>query len=547
MRALLILLLLLPTVHGAVYLSEIMYNPSGNEFDFEYVELYGQGDNVSSWSFEGIDFTFPENSTINGFAVIANTAYEDGENNDFYDRYGFNTSFDYTGSLLNGGESIVLRDADGKIVEIVDYSDEAGEDHSLERVSRKEKASDPLNWKESVLGGTPGKENSVSQNDTCDWELSLLMNESVSLDPSWKFKASRIEGEGKVNFSIKHWVEDSKGKIVKEYGDVEAENSVSSKTSASYSPRLDAGAYYIKAEITNLSCSDDDVSNNEISHLFVVEKDEAPAAETIAVEEKKAESSLSIADAPEEASFGDIIKVKINAYRGDTRKYALNAYVEGDTVVSEKSPFQLNEKFTEYTLTIPIQLKESCNERYKEGKYSIIVEGMDLDDSERITLSYDNCKEESKVSFDVDAVPYVKVNDSFDIDVELKNDGDSASVDVESIIRKGTKTVSWINKSLSIGKEKKDVSFTHSIDGTEGEYNVVTKVYVDGKKTPITEERKMYADLPQADKSEAIIPNRQNRIIYESDDIIVKNALPYVLVLFFMMSVMFSLFGLKAK
>src|SRR3989344_6246486 len=102
-------LLLCSTVEARVLITEIMYNPDGNEQDFEFIELFGN-ESVAGWYFEGIDFVFP-NTTIEGYVVIAADA-----NQSSY-RYGTNISFDFKGSLKNTGETLILRNGKGEIID----------------------------------------------------------------------------------------------------------------------------------------------------------------------------------------------------------------------------------------------------------------------------------------------------------------------------------------------------------------------------------------------------------------------------------------------
>lgn len=108
-------------------------------------------------------------------------------------------------------------------------------------------------------------------------------------------------------------------------------------------------------------------------------------------------SSIQILDSPSKADFGNIVKVKINVYRGDTNKYAIYAYAEEDdgTDVSEKSSMHFKSKFTNYTLTVPIQLKFNCKEYYKREDYVIVVEGLGLRAEKEIELDgkSSNCEE----------------------------------------------------------------------------------------------------------------------------------------------------------
>lgn len=364
-----------------VLINEIMYNPAGDEFDFEYIELFGEGENISRWSFEGIDFTFPENTTIQGYLVIANTLNDTGENNDFLDRYvNVSCRFEYMGNLLNTGETIILRDSSGAIVDVVDYDDWAAENHSIERLSIDGYSSDPKNWAESLGVGTPGQENSVTAEKRCDWAVSVVINSSVSFDPTWQIRATKLSGDTKANMSVAHWIEDSHGAVVKNYSAIIIENALSRSTSGEYTPTLAEGdGYFIKANITDISCSDRDMSNNFVSELIFVQR---------ANSEQVNASRITIKDVDlTNVRFGDVATVDLGIYRGDTAKYAIDIVIKGKgDKVSETVTFHAKDKFTNYTLRVPIQLKPNCNEKYDDGTYEIVVEGLGVSDKKAIKV-----------------------------------------------------------------------------------------------------------------------------------------------------------------
>lgn len=106
------------------------------------------------------------------------------------------------------------------------------------------------------------------------------------------------------------------------------------------------------------------------------------------------ESWIKIKDIPNEASFGDMIDVEVEIYKGETRKYAVYVKLEK---ISEKITVHLKGKYTEYSLKIPVQIKPNCNEKYEEGEYVLEVEGLDASDEEEIDIygfNEDMCKTE---------------------------------------------------------------------------------------------------------------------------------------------------------
>lgn len=97
------------------------------------------------------------------------------------------------------------------------------------------------------------------------------------------------------------------------------------------------------------------------------------------------ESRIKILEYPENSSDESIIKIKTDVYRGDTRKYAVYAYIydkKTEKKVSETTVFYANKKFVDYTVTIPIVINKISSAKH----YTIVVEGLDAKDEVSIFL-----------------------------------------------------------------------------------------------------------------------------------------------------------------
>ncbi|MBL9171182.1 MAG: lamin tail domain-containing protein [Verrucomicrobiales bacterium] len=96
----------------AVVINEIMYNPITQDSNDEYVELHNRGTtpvDLAGWSFtSGIEYTIPTGRILapGGYLVIAKNSAR------LLSKYGHlsaaNTAGDYSGTLGNGGDSVVL-------------------------------------------------------------------------------------------------------------------------------------------------------------------------------------------------------------------------------------------------------------------------------------------------------------------------------------------------------------------------------------------------------------------------------------------------------
>jgi hypothetical protein len=150
----------------ALRLTEIMYNPLG-EGDYEFVEIKNVGDaevNLSGLYFEGIRFTFPGGTQPlfpGEFVVLVRSRSA------FAERYpGIPIGGVYQGQLSNQGESLALRDFQGRELVALEYDDENGwpisadgRGDSLVLADPDGDPGDPGNWRASgALHGSPGRD-----------------------------------------------------------------------------------------------------------------------------------------------------------------------------------------------------------------------------------------------------------------------------------------------------------------------------------------------------------------------------------------------------
>ncbi|MGA2093624.1 MAG: lamin tail domain-containing protein, partial [Sedimentisphaerales bacterium] len=170
-----------------IVLNELMYHPPQIVDDnYEFLELYNTGTsavNLQNWVIDGIGFTFPAGASIgpNAYLVLAK------DPNSVQSAFGFLPTYTYTGKLSNSGEAIKLLDANGVVVDEVDYltvppwpvlPDEEGP--SLERIDPTLNGNTPRNWRASIApaGHTIGALNSVNAVGLPPW-ISNVSNGTV--------------------------------------------------------------------------------------------------------------------------------------------------------------------------------------------------------------------------------------------------------------------------------------------------------------------------------------------------------------------------------
>ncbi|MFM8357472.1 MAG: CotH kinase family protein [Verrucomicrobiota bacterium] len=158
-----------------VVINEIFYHGPGDLDRLQYVEIHNASPaavDLAGWSFtRGLQFTFPAGSRLDpgGFAVVAQDA------DLFRKHYPAPLAGAFRSRLKRKGELLELRDAAGRRVDAVTFSDRApwaagadGHSGSLERISPAAAGDDPANWMASPLSGdrekptgTPGRTNTA--------------------------------------------------------------------------------------------------------------------------------------------------------------------------------------------------------------------------------------------------------------------------------------------------------------------------------------------------------------------------------------------------
>ncbi len=144
-----------------IVINELHYHPASRSENDEYVELYnnsGSSVNLGGWEFSnGISFTFPPGVTVGAFEYLVVCK------NQTFVRTNFGIEnavgdFSLDSSLSNGGETLVLRDNTGRLVDFVPFSDEQywpargdGYGPSIECINPGLPNHDPANWAASEV------------------------------------------------------------------------------------------------------------------------------------------------------------------------------------------------------------------------------------------------------------------------------------------------------------------------------------------------------------------------------------------------------------
>ncbi len=204
-----------PSSQPAIVISEIHYHPSaelqgdGDVYEFvELVNITAHSVDISGCQFtNGIDFTFPQGSSIDGgeYVVVAKTATT-------YANHGYQVFQIASGKLDNAGEELVLCDSQGALIDSVCYNDKSpwptkpdGEGPSLELKKPALDNNIATAWSASAqTGGTPGTKNSMTgvvESDQVSLRYELFPAWPNPFNPSTSIKYS-LPDEIKVTIKI---------------------------------------------------------------------------------------------------------------------------------------------------------------------------------------------------------------------------------------------------------------------------------------------------------------------------------------------------------
>lgn len=155
-----LLLAMLTLSQAQVIITEIMYNPPESNIDsLEYFELYNNSNaavDISGWNFtQGVEHIFPAGTSMpaHSYLTLAKSASA------FQSVFGFAPIVWTNGALTNSGEDIELSDANGNVIDVVNYTNAApwpleanGAGSSLELCDYTSDNNNAANWQAATTG-----------------------------------------------------------------------------------------------------------------------------------------------------------------------------------------------------------------------------------------------------------------------------------------------------------------------------------------------------------------------------------------------------------
>ncbi len=432
MKILLAMICLLPVVN-ALTITEIMYDPPspGSDNNREYIEVLSEEQiDLSEYQIE--DLESRDNLTMlqqfnSSFYLIV----EEGFNFTGINATIYSAGATIGNNLNNDGDVITLRNARG-IQDVLIYSDALGANGDGKSLCR---TGTIFRTSLTPCTPTPGAPNEVINstptntttpaNATPVYSFSNLKINEVLPDPIGSDSAPLPQGEWIELYNTGETAIDAAGLKIKD----KSENSVIISSSNTIETTLIYPRSYLvvymngnsmlnnngfeqvrlfrsQTLIDEMSYSDSvrSYSWSKIDDVFKI-TNATPGSQNIFYEEQEdsdikittqkptktqsKESFLDIIDVkPKKAKSGDVVRVKLSAYRGDTRKNSIQLEVPH---LADPLSMSLYTKYTNYSVQLPIKLKEVCPKNTDDINYTIKLKGFDIEKSYPIKFETGKC------------------------------------------------------------------------------------------------------------------------------------------------------------
>ena len=495
-------------------INEILPDPEGDDDSLkplgEWIEIVNLGDKLVD--LEGI---WVEDSARNKLYVSDSTVLDEDFGNEGNTIVG---PGEYLVVYRNGQTSFSLNN--GGFEEVFLYAEKISEAGIFEE-TENDWLLDSMSYSDAISGmsialidgdwqttaPTVGEENYYL--GPCDWSLDILMDGSVFSEDDFEFEVELFRELGSSEeVSVSGEILDYYGETVKEYSPWTNEEISNSRTK-DYSPNLAEGIYEAVFTIDDVECSDINSENDEVSAFFAINPDYQLNENSLEIE--------TVYDAGSDDSYewGEAFRVKVNIYKGDETKTAIELYAvdnEGE-VVSERTKLNAYEEYQYYTLTLPLQLDANCNEAYPDGKLYLVLEGLGLEEKysfEVFGISDDTCENYDDYAFlndgdfgEIEAEEYqlsgldlaYAPGEAFSFDLQFLTDESAHEYSAWAYVYKGSSCKSCFDGEIKREENLQEISLkANSIgeisyliklddDISVGDYNLKVKIMKDDRKT----------------------------------------------------------------
>ncbi len=428
---LLVLLLIMPSTLAEVYITEVMYNPPGDDNNKEYIEVFSEEPvNLAEYIIE--DFSGRDNLTL---MQQANTSFylivEEGFNSTNINATVYTAGATIGNNLNNDGDLVVLRRSNS-IADAVIYANELGANNDGNALCR---TGSVFQNRLNPCAPTPGHQN-VPINEPTNttpsnasqpplYDYSTIKINEVFPDPVGNDNAVMPQGEWVELYNSAETNVDAAGLKLKDKGD----NAVTvSNTNVVAGTIMQPKGYLVVYMNGNSMLNNngfeqvrlfkDAMLINEMSYvdsqrgrswskiddafkltnatpgeenIFSEPQVEEDAGRKQKVQEntKAKDSYMEIMDiTPRSVRFGDVLRIKLQIYRGETKKNSIQINLNS---LGKPLSINLYNRFTNYTLQLPLMLHENCNNKFAPGNYTLIVKGLGIERRRDVTLDNGVC------------------------------------------------------------------------------------------------------------------------------------------------------------
>ena len=394
---LLTILMCINSTQAFLEITEIMYNPEGNDNNQEYLEIYTDL-NIS-------EFIIKDSVSQDGLTIL-----KQEESNYFLI---VEEGFDYTpinatvyttgatiGNNLNNDEDLISIFNQTEILDAIHYYSEWGAENNGKSLCKIDNL-----WRE--CNPTPGLENQQPSTQEITIEITELLP-----NPEGDDDASMPQGEwielfnyGTTEIDLTNFkLKDKSNHVLTISGTttytqiIEPNNYLVIYTNGQFGFLNNDGLEEIRLltpeeiQINKMTYSESREGNSwsKIDNVWKLTKP-TPGEENPKNPEKDKRSKITIKEiylgVDNTAKFGDNIRVRLEIYKGDETKNSVKAYIhQNNEKISKTTSFNIVEKYSKNDITIPIQIIPNCNLKEKEGDYILRIEGLDSDEEEIIEL-----------------------------------------------------------------------------------------------------------------------------------------------------------------
>jgi len=356
----------------------------------------------------------------------------------------------------------------------------------------------------STINETDLSDNSACKNfiviDTSSIPCNITLN--ITSDKETYSEGESVKFYNNLNnktfpFTIEYRIEDFFGNIYKNKYNTTNTNQKSWKTKISEQDRV----LFIRSLVYPI-CNDSNASDNYAEKMFIVLANDSAV--------NREESSLEIVEVDDKAKFGDIVDVKVEIYKGKTGKYSISLWAEDKgEKISETTKIHLYDKYSSYNGQLPIQLDPNCNQELDDGKYDVIIKGLDKEDEKEIKIEgikASSCLKTSstttsssassktstskKFEYEITKIPEKISTNKIKTKVRLSNnDNNDYNIKIWSYLYRGSKCYSGEREenkkqiSLQAGTSEIINMENDIIDAEQGDYKYKIVINKDNQKT----------------------------------------------------------------